>query len=43
MNETVVSETSLVSLVSDLVEWCVEKKVDLLERTVFTIIESTTN
>jgi len=38
------SGTSLVSLVSDLVELCVEKKlVDLLEMTVFTIIESTTN
>jgi len=40
---TRMSETSLVSLVSNLVELCVEKQVDLLERTVFTIIESTTN
>jgi len=41
---SIMSGTSLVSLVSDLVELCVEKKlVDLLEMTVFTIIESTTN
>ena len=37
------SETSLVSLVSDLIEVGVEKQVDLLERTVFKIIELTTN
>ena len=36
-----VRNTSFVSLASDFIELCVEKQLDLLERTVFAIIDST--
>ena len=39
--DQIVRNTSFVSLASDFIELCVEKQLDLLERTVFAIIDST--